>query len=127
LTSTGQTYHRTKASAPEPSRANALPVYFLDFKSIFGRLNPVADLVYERLAPELLDGFEKMNSVTENGHRKARHHQWLTNDIGVPALAHHIHAETAATRACDTCSNFYGLHTLALPKKRGQLELLIEA
>ena len=85
------------------------------------------DLVYERLAPALLDELERKNPVLETGHRKSRHHQWLSDDIGIPALAQHIHAAIALMRASDTWSTFYGMINRALPKKRGQLPLLIEA
>lgn len=85
------------------------------------------DLVYERLAPSLLDELQRKNPVTETGHRKSRHHQWLTEEIGIPALAQHIHAAIALMRASDSWSNFYGMINRALPKKRGQLPLLIEA
>ncbi|MFL6833780.1 MAG: P63C domain-containing protein [Xanthobacteraceae bacterium] len=50
------------------------------------------DLVYARLAPGILDELRKKNPKNEKGYRKARHHQWLTESIGHPALAQHIFA-----------------------------------
>ncbi len=44
------------------------------------------DLVYERLAPGILDELEKRNPADTRGRRKQKHHQWLTEDIGHPAL-----------------------------------------
>jgi hypothetical protein len=85
------------------------------------------DLVYERLAPSLLEELKRKNPVSETGYRKSRHHQWLSDDIGIPALAQHIHAAIALMRASDSWSSFYGLINRALPKKIGQLPLLIEA
>lgn len=85
------------------------------------------DLVYERLAPSLLAELNRKNPVSEAGHRKSRHHQWLSDDIGIPALAQHIHAAIALMRASDSWSAFYGMINRALPKKSGQLPLLIEA
>lgn len=49
------------------------------------------DIVYSRLAPGILEELEKRNP-SENGRRKQRHHQWLTDDVGHPALAQHLHA-----------------------------------
>jgi hypothetical protein len=85
------------------------------------------DLVYERLAPSFLAELKRKNPVSESGHRKARHHQWLSEDIGIPALAQHIYAAIALMRASDNWSTFYGMINRALPKKSGQLPLLIEA
>jgi hypothetical protein len=49
------------------------------------------DIVYDaRLAPQILEELEKKNPV-EGGRRKAKHHQWLTEDVGHPALAQHLH------------------------------------
>ena len=42
------------------------------------------DLVYDRLAPGLLAELEERNPKDETGHRKAKHHQWLTEDVGHP-------------------------------------------
>ena len=44
------------------------------------------DLVYHRLAPGVLAELRKNNPVTETGHRKYKHFQWLTKEIGHPAL-----------------------------------------
>jgi hypothetical protein len=48
------------------------------------------DLVYERMAPGLLNDLETKTPKDENGHRSARMHQWLTGDIGDPMLASHL-------------------------------------
>lgn len=45
------------------------------------------DVVYSRLAPELLPELKKAASKAE---RKAKLHQWLTNDIGHPKLREHL-------------------------------------
>jgi hypothetical protein len=50
------------------------------------------DLVYERMAPDLLRTLEEKSPMNEKGHRKNRLHQWLTQDIGDPMLAQHIHS-----------------------------------
>ena len=50
------------------------------------------DLVYERIAPGLLKELEKKSPVNEKGQRPHKLHQWLTEDIGNPMLAQHLHS-----------------------------------
>ena len=50
------------------------------------------DLVYERLGPGLLTELEQKTPKNERGSRPNRLHQWLTEDIGNPMLAQHLHA-----------------------------------
>jgi hypothetical protein len=75
------------------------------------------DLVYERLAPELLTELEKRNPRDEKGNRKAKHHQWLTEDVGHPALAQHLYATIGFMRASSTWEQFYRMMQRAFPKK----------
>jgi hypothetical protein len=51
----------------------------------FGKITN--DVVYARLAPELLPELKKAASRAE---RKARLHQWLTHDVGHPKLREHL-------------------------------------
>ncbi len=50
------------------------------------------DLVYQRIAPTLLEELEKKSPRGENGQRKNKLHQWLTDDVGDPMLAQHMHS-----------------------------------
>lgn len=75
------------------------------------------DLVYERLAPELLTELEKLNPKTDKGVRKSKHHQWLTEDVGHPALAQHLYATIGFMRASSTWEQFYRMMQRAFPKK----------
>ena len=50
------------------------------------------DLVYERIAPGLSDELKSKSPKNENGHRQNKLHQWLTQDIGDPMLAQHMHS-----------------------------------
>jgi hypothetical protein len=50
------------------------------------------DLVYERMAPELLRTLEAKSPKNEKGQRINKLHQWLSEDIGDPLLAQHLHA-----------------------------------
>jgi hypothetical protein len=75
------------------------------------------DLVYERLAPGILEELQAKNPKDEKGHRKSRHHQWLTEDIGNPALAQHLYATIGFMRASTTWEQFYRMMQRAFPKK----------
>ena len=48
------------------------------------------DVVWDRLAPGVRKELERLNPKTEMGTRRARHHQWLNDEIGHPALQIHI-------------------------------------
>lgn len=50
------------------------------------------NLVYERLAPGLLKELEAKSPMKESGYRPNKLHQWLTEDIGDPLLAQHLHS-----------------------------------
>jgi P63C domain len=76
-----------------------------------------ADVVYQRLAPTLLDELQRLNPKDERGHRPAKHHQWLTEDVGHPALAQHLYAVIGLMRLSDTWDEFYRLLQRAYPKR----------
>lgn len=80
------------------------------------------NLVYERLAPALLTELEKANPM-QNGRRRAKHHQWLTEDVGHPALAQHLHAVIGLMRASASWDDFMVLVDRAFPKRGDTLEL----
>lgn len=75
------------------------------------------DVVYQRLAPELVKELERKNPKDEKGNRRAKHHQWLTADVGHPALAQHLHTTIALMRAVDTWAEFKALLDKALPRR----------
>ncbi|MCH7752817.1 MAG: hypothetical protein IH898_11760, partial [Planctomycetes bacterium] len=39
------------------------------------------DIVYERLAPGVLDELRVRNPTDHKGRRRAKHHQWLSRDV----------------------------------------------
>ncbi len=59
----------------------------------FGKLTN--ELVYQRLAPGVLAELQRKNPVQDSGHRKHRHFQWLSPDIGNPKLREHLAKVTA--------------------------------
>jgi len=86
------------------------------------------DIVYERLATGILNELQGRNPRDEKGRRPQKHHQWLTDDIGHPALAQHLHAVIGLMRACKDWTHFHDLLDKAFPKKGSvlQLELLTD-
>jgi hypothetical protein len=81
------------------------------------------DVVYERLAPALLDELQNRNPKDERGRRKTTHHQWLTEDVGHPALAQHLHAVIGLMRASGNWKQFHDLLDKAFPKRGSVLQL----
>lgn len=75
------------------------------------------DVVYSRLAPGILRELQERNPKNEKGRRRSRHHQWLTEDVGHPALAQHLHAVVALMRASENWEGFKRMLNKALPKK----------
>jgi hypothetical protein len=74
------------------------------------------DIVYARLAPGILSELEARNPVTESGRRRAKHHQLLTEEVGHPALAQHLHAVMGLMRASRTWDSFMRLLDVAFPR-----------
>lgn len=75
------------------------------------------DLVYSRLAPGILEDLQRRNPTDERGRRRSKHHQWLTDDVGHPALAQHLHAVTGFMRASETWDQFLRLVNRAFPRR----------
>jgi hypothetical protein len=74
------------------------------------------DLVYERLAPGLLNELRRLNPPDEYGRRKVRHQQWFTEDIGHPALQKHLAILIAFMKAAPNWNVFHRMVERALPK-----------
>ena len=76
----------------------------------------IADVVYSRLGPGVLDELERVNPKTEKGYRTNKHHQWLTEDVGHPMLAQHLYAITGLMRMSATWQEFKALLDRGYPK-----------
>ena len=48
------------------------------------------NFVWDRIAPGVREELDRLNPIVEKGLREAKHHQWLTHDIGHPALQKHL-------------------------------------
>ncbi len=85
------------------------------------------NLVFERMAPGLLNELRDKAPKNERGHRPDRMHQWLTTDVGDPMLAQHLHSLMMLQRVA--IANGYGwqrfLHMVdqAMPRRGDTLPL----
>jgi hypothetical protein len=55
-------------------------------------------IVYDRLAPGVLDELKKANPKNESGRRSTKYFQWLTKNIGYPKLREHLGAVIATMK-----------------------------
>lgn len=81
------------------------------------------DLVYARLTPGILKELEIRHPKDERGHRKARHHQFLPEEIGHPALAQHLYGVLGLMRIAETWEEFMKMVDRAYPRRGDTLQL----
>jgi hypothetical protein len=81
------------------------------------------DLVYQRLAPGVLEELQKRNPKDDKGNREGKHHQLLTPDLGLPALQNHLFATTKFMEASATWDQFYRSMQRAFPKLNSNMVL----
>ncbi len=85
------------------------------------------DLVYERIGDSILQELEQKSPKDNNGNRKNKLHQWLTDDVGNPMLAQHLHSIIMMQRLA--IANGYGWNRFVkmvdqvMPRKGGTFEL----
>ncbi len=86
----------------------------------------INDLIYDRLGPGVLEELQRKNPSDGHGRRRAKHTQWLTEDIGHPALAQHMYATIGAMRAHNDWKSFLAFFKRAYPKKGENLALALD-
>jgi hypothetical protein len=74
------------------------------------------DLIYQRMAPGLLNELERRNPKNEKGYRPHRHFQFLTDEIGEPKLREYFGGLLALARANTSWKKFYEMVEKAFPK-----------
>ena len=92
--------------------------------SVIGRYTN--DLVYERLAPGVLEELRRKNPVRSGGGRKSKHHQWFTPDLGHPKLKEHLAAVIALMKAASNWSAFKRSLQRAFPKQNETVPLPLD-
>lgn len=83
------------------------------------------DIVYARLAPGILDELERKNPKNEKGNRPAKHHQWLSDEVGHPALERHISEVLLLMRISDSWDSFRLLLEKGFPLVGGKQMRLV--
>lgn len=84
------------------------------------------DLVYERLAPGVLEELKRLTPRDEKGRTKQRFFQRLTEDVGHPRLREHLTAVIALMRASTKWEQFYRMLQRALPRYMEQQPLELD-
>jgi hypothetical protein len=83
------------------------------------------DIIYARLAPGILSDLERRNPKNDKGQRAGKHHQWLTEEVGHPALEKHIGEVLLLMRVSETWDQFRLVLDRGLPVLGGKQMRLI--
>jgi len=92
--------------------------------SVAGRITN--DIIYERLAPGVLDELRRITPKDVKGRRKHRYFQRLTADIGHPALREHIASVIVLMKVSNSWRRFYAMLNRALPKWGSTLPMALD-
>ena len=84
--------------------------------------NYTNDIVYDRLAPGVLDELKKINPKAEKRYRKAKHLQYLTRNWGYIKLREHLAGVIAIMRVSPNWDRFMSNLKRAYKKVEEQLE-----
>ncbi len=84
--------------------------------------NYTKDLVYARLAPGILEELERLNPL-DSGRRAVKHHQYLTADVGHPALQAHLYGVIGIMCRSTTWENAKRMIQRSYPKINTNLDL----
>lgn len=82
------------------------------------------DVVYSRLAPGIVKKLREVNPRKESGGRARKHHQHLTEDIGVPELKTHLNNVVFLMKTCASWDDFKHRLDMASPKFGDTIPLL---
>lgn len=89
----------------------------------------INDIIYERLAPGVLEKLQELNPKDEKGNRKDKHFQWLKENTGYALLIQHIQTILTLQRLAIAQGHgwkrFMASVDMVAPKKGGQLLLPI--
>lgn len=74
------------------------------------------DLIYSRIAPQLLKELERRNPKNDKGYRDFKHFQFLNDEIGEPKLREFFGGLIALAKASPNWRKYYELCNRAYPK-----------
>lgn len=81
------------------------------------------DLIYSRMAPNLLQELEIKNPKNAKGYREKKHFQFLTDEVGEPRLREFFGGLIALAKASTTWRKYYAMVNRAYPKYNETPEL----
>lgn len=81
------------------------------------------DLVYRRLAPGVLEKLKELSPKDNHGRRKNKLFQWLSEDVGHPALKDHISGIIFLAKSQDGWDGFYRAVERVVPKFGDTLQI----
>ena len=84
------------------------------------------DIVWDRLEKYIHEELRRKNPKTPSGHRLSKHHQWLTEDFGHPALQAHLIGVITLMRAAPNWDSFKRNLQRAFPKFNETMPLPFE-
>lgn len=74
------------------------------------------DIIYSRLAPGVKKALRKKNPRQPSGYRERKHHQYLTEDLGIPKLQEHLSNIIFLMKGCTSWDDFRRRINRASPK-----------
>lgn len=92
--------------------------------SVIGRYTN--DIVYERLAPGVLEELKRLNPKDQAGKPMPTHHQWFAPDFGHPKLKEHLAGVMALMRASANWQGFVRSLQRAYPKTSEQGDFALD-
>lgn len=72
------------------------------------------DYIYAKMPEGVLEELRSKNPTDDNGNRKMRHHQWLTQSIGIPHLDRHLIKVITVMKLSDSIDDFKRLYAKAM-------------
>ena len=86
----------------------------------------VNDIVYDRLAPGIKQRLKEINPREQSGVRKKKHHQYFTEDYGLPELKDHLKKVMVLMDASANQVEFKKLLDRSLPKYGSTIEMTLD-
>lgn len=90
--------------------------------SVVGRYT--RNIVYQRLAPAIIEELERKNPSISPGVRRFKHHQWLTEDIGHAELRSHLEKVIMLMDLSDDWEQFRANLRRAMPQRWEQYQFI---
>jgi hypothetical protein len=84
------------------------------------------DIVYDRLAPDVLKKLKEVNPKQESGRRKHKYFQWLTSNVGYPKLREHLGSVVTIMKPSGDWHDFQAKLNRVHPSYRKPTQLSLE-